>query len=88
MAKKLFVGNLPFDFTDDNLSQIFSAFGQVTSVNVVKDKFSGRSRGFGFVEFANDEEAMKAITELNDSDQGGRKMVVKEALPRPDKPQA
>ena len=86
MAKNLFIGNLPFGMTDDNMLQIFSAYGQVTSANIVKDKMTGRSRGFGFVEFANDEDAAKAITELNNSDQMGRNIVVKEALPRPERP--
>ncbi len=85
MAKNLFIGNLPFGMTDDNMLQIFSAFGQVTSANIVKDKMTGRSRGFGFVEFANDEDAAKAIEALNNSDQMGRNIVVKEALPRPER---
>ena len=85
MAKNLFIGNLPFDMTDDNMLQIFSAFGQVTTANIVKDKMTGRSRGFGFVEFANDEDAAKAIEALNNSEQMGRNIVVKEALPRPDR---
>ncbi|MCL4384498.1 RNA-binding protein [Patescibacteria group bacterium] len=85
MAKNLFVGNLPFAMTDDNLLQVFSAYGQVTSANIVKDKMTGRSRGFGFVEFSSDEDAAKAIAELNNSDQMGRNIVVKEALPRPER---
>lgn len=85
MAKNLFIGNLSFDMTDDAMLQIFSAYGQVTTANIVKDKMSGRSRGFGFVEFANDEDAAKAIEALNNSEQLGRNIVVKEALPRPDR---
>lgn len=85
MAKNLFVGNLPFGMTDDNLLQIFSAHGAVTSANVVKDKMTGRSRGFGFVEMTSDEEAAAAIQALNNSDQMGRNIVVKEALPRPER---
>lgn len=86
MAKNLFIGNLPFGMTDDNLLQIFSAIGQVTSANIVKDKMTGRSRGFGFVEFANDADAAKAVETLNNSDQMGRNIIVKEALPRPERP--
>ena len=86
MAKNLFIGNLPFAMTDDNMLQIFSAYGQVTSANIVKDKMTGNSRGFGFVEFANDEDAAKAIEALNNSDQMGRTIVVKEALPRTERP--
>jgi cold-inducible RNA-binding protein len=85
MAKNLFVGNLPFGMTDDNLLQIFSAHGTVTSANVVKDKMTGRSRGFGFVEMTSDDEAAAAIQALNNSDQMGRNIVVKEALPRPER---
>ena len=82
MAKKLFVGNLSYTMTDDQLMSVFSAYGKVLSAIIIKDKFSGRSKGFGFVEFEIDEEAVKAMTELNDSDQDGRKMAVKEAIPR------
>lgn len=82
MAKKLFVGNLSYTMTDDQLMSIFSAYGKVLSAIIIKDKFSGRSKGFGFIEFENDEEAVKAMTELNDSDQEGRKLAVKEAIPR------
>lgn len=84
MAKKLFVGNLSFDLSQDQFKEIFAAYGNVVSANIVMDKFSGRSKGFGFVEFENDEEAMKAMAELNDSEQMGRKIAVKEAIPRPE----
>jgi len=87
MAKKLFVGNLPFSMTDDTLMQVFSAYGKVVSANVVFDKFSHRSKGFAFVEFETEEEAKAAMQALDGSDQGGRNIAVKEALPRPDKPQ-
>ena len=87
MAKKLFVGNLPFTMTDDQLNAIFAAFGKVISANIVFDKFSHRSKGFGFVEFETEEEAKAAMQALDGSDQEGRPMAVKEALPRPDKPQ-
>ena len=85
MAKKLFVGNLPFAITQDQLKEIFAIYGAIVSVNVVIDKFSGRSKGFGFVEFENEEDAVKAIAELNNSEQMGRNIVVKEAIPRPEK---
>jgi len=87
MAKKLFVGNLPFTMTDDSLMQIFSAYGKVVSANVVFDKFSQRSKGFAFVEFETEEEAKAAMQALDGSEQEGRNIAVKEALPRPDKPQ-
>ncbi len=85
MAKKLFVGNLPFAMADADLNSIFSAYGAVTSANVVIDKFSKRSKGFGFVEFENEEDAAKAMEALNNSEQMGRNIAVKEALPKPDR---
>lgn len=85
MAKKLFVGNLPFTMTDADLTTIFSAHGTVTSANVVIDKFSKRSKGFGFVEFESEEDAMKAMEALNNSEQMDRNIAVKEALPKPDR---
>lgn len=87
MAKKLFIGNLPFTMTDDQLAQIFAAYGKVVSANVVFDKFSHRSKGFAFVEFETEEEAQAAMQALDGSDQGGRNIAVKEALPRPERPQ-
>lgn len=87
MANKLFVGNLPFSMTDDALKQIFAAFGNVVSANIVIDKFSQRSKGFAFVEFETEEEAKAAMQALDGSDQGGRNIAVKEALPRPERPQ-
>ena len=72
MAKKLFVGNLPFSMTDDQLMQIFSAFGKVVAANIVADKYSSRSKGYAFVEFETEEEATKAREALDGSDQGGR----------------
>ena len=87
MAKKLFVGNLPFTMTDDQLNAVFAAYGKVVSANIVFDKFSHRSKGFGFVEFETEEEAKAAMQALDGSDQNGRPMAVKEALPRPEKPQ-
>ena len=83
MAKNLFVGSLPYTVTEDALGQLFAQYGQVQSVNIIKDKYSGQSRGFGFVEMATDEEAKQAIEKLNGFTLEGRNIVVKEALPKP-----
>lgn len=83
MAKNLFVGSLPFSVTEDTLNQLFAQHGQVQSVNIIKDKYSGQSRGFGFVEMSTDEEAKKAIEKLNGYNLEGRNILVKEALPKP-----
>ncbi len=80
--KKLFVGSLPWAVDDQKLGEMFSQYGQVASATVVKDRNTGRSRGFGFVEFQNDSEADAAIAALNGSDMEGRKIVVNEARPR------
>ncbi len=80
MAKKLYVGNLPYSTTDDGLREIFSAVGTVVSANVLSDKMTGRSRGFGFVEME-DADAGKAVESLNGKDIGGRKLIVNEARP-------
>ncbi len=82
MAKNIYVGNLPYSMDDDGLSEIFVPYGQVTSARVIKDKFTSRSRGFGFVEMADDEEALKAIAELNGKSFDGRDLKVSEARPR------
>lgn len=79
--KKLYVGGLPFKTGDDELNTLFTSYGKVTSAKVIKDKFSGRSRGFGFVEMEDDNEATNAITKLNGSEYEGRKLVVNEARP-------
>ncbi|MBM3284156.1 RNA-binding protein [Candidatus Gottesmanbacteria bacterium] len=86
MAKNLFVGSLPFSVTEDALGQLFAQYGQVQSVAIIKDKYSGNSRGFGFVEMSTDEEAQKAIEKLNGYNLEGRNIVVKEALPKPTYP--
>jgi len=86
MSKKIYVGNLSFDTNDDQLNSIFSPFGSVSSARVIKDKFTDRSRGFGFVEMDNNEEADKAIAALNGKDVDGRALKVSEAQPREDKP--
>ncbi len=81
MAKKLFVGNLPYTTTDDELNAMFSQIGAVESATVIIERQTGRSKGFGFVEMGNDEEASRAISELNGRDMGGRGIVVSEARP-------
>lgn len=79
--KKLYVGGLPFKTGDDELNSLFANYGKVTSAKVIKDKFSGRSRGFGFVEMEDDNEALAAITKLNGTEYEGRKLTVNEARP-------
>jgi cold-inducible RNA-binding protein len=86
MAKKLFVGGIPWATTSDDLQALFSQHGTVASATVISDKMTGRSRGFGFVEFENDAEADAATTALNNSDYNGRTLVVKEARPLEDRP--
>lgn len=80
--KKLFVGSLPWATDDQKLHDLFSQFGKVNSATVLQDRMTGRSRGFGFVEMENDNEALEAIEKLNGSDLEGRKIVVNEARPR------
>ncbi len=82
MAAKLFVGSLPFATTSDQLQEIFAKAGTVVSANVVMDKMTGRSRGFGFVEMSSDEEAKKAVDQLNGTEVDGRKIFVSEARPQ------
>ncbi|MBI4050075.1 MAG: RNA-binding protein [Candidatus Doudnabacteria bacterium] len=81
MAKKLYVGSLPYKTTDADLKDTFSQAGTVVSATVISDKFSGRSKGFGFVEMASDEEAQKAIEMFNGKEMDGRNIVVNEARP-------
>jgi len=83
---KLFVGGLPFSTTDDEMKEVFAAHGTVVSAVVVKDRDTGRSKGFGFVEFENDEEGKAAEKALNGSDMGGRSITVNEARPKEDRP--
>lgn len=80
----IFVGNLSKEVTDDDLQSLFSEFGTVRSVKVIKDMFSGESKGFGFVEMPGQAEAQKAISELNTRDLKGKKITVNEARPRSD----
>lgn len=86
MAKKLYVGSLSYSTNDDSLKEAFSQAGSVASANVIIDKMSGRSRGFGFVEMASDEDAQKAIDMLNGKELDGRKITVNEARPMTDRP--
>ncbi|MDT8303863.1 MAG: RNA-binding protein [Sedimentisphaerales bacterium] len=81
----IYVGNLSHDATEDKLREAFEAFGQVESVNIIKDRFSGESRGFGFVEMPSKQEAEKAIEEMNGKDLMGRAVNVNEARPKTDR---
>lgn len=78
----IYVGNLSFKATEDELRDLFAAYGAVDRVNIVQDRETGRSRGFGFVEMPNADEAQAAINALNGSDQGGRPLTVNEARPK------
>lgn len=83
----IYVGNLSYDTTDDELLSAFADFGEVASAVVIKDKLSGNSRGFGFVEMPQKTEAQSAIQGLNGQDLNGRKLMVNEARPREERPQ-
>ncbi|KKS42347.1 hypothetical protein A3H03_02875 [Candidatus Kuenenbacteria bacterium RIFCSPLOWO2_12_FULL_42_13] len=86
MATKLFVGNLPYEATDQSLTELFSQSGTVVSASVVINKFNNRSKGFGFVEMSTQEEANAAIETLNGQEMGGRRIIVSEARPREERP--
>ncbi len=86
MAKKLYVGGLPYSTTDAELKDAFSQAGAVESAVIIMDKMSGRSKGFGFVEMTSDEEAQKAIEMWNGKDFGGRNLTVNEARPMEERP--
>jgi RNA recognition motif-containing protein len=83
MGNKLYVGGLPYSVTGDRLQEIFSSHGTVESANVISDKFTGQSRGFGFVEMSSNSEAQKAIEALNGTQLDGRTLTVNEAKPMP-----
>jgi cold-inducible RNA-binding protein len=83
MARKLYVGNLPYDTGEQDLQALFGEAGTVESVNVMRDMATGRARGFAFVEMASDEDAQKAIDKFNDYQLGGRNLTVNEARPKP-----
>lgn len=78
----IYVGNLPFNLGEEDLKEIFEEYGAVTEAKIISDKFSGRSKGFGFVEMDSDDEANNAIKELNNAEVGGRNIKVNESKPR------
>jgi cold-inducible RNA-binding protein len=82
----IYVGNLSRDLSETELKEAFAAFGEVSTCNIIKDKFTNESRGFGFVEMPNKEEGDKAIAEMNGKDMKGRNLTVNEARPRTDRP--
>lgn len=86
MAKKLYVGNLSYQVRDEQLRALFSPHGDVQSAQVIMDRETGRSKGFGFVEMSNDDGAAKAISALNGQENDGRRLAVTEARPREDGP--
>ncbi len=86
MATRLFVGNINHDATENDLQDHFGGAGSVVSVNIIQDKFTGKSRGFGFVEMSSADEAQKAIAELHQKDFQGRALTVNEARPREERP--
>lgn len=87
MASKLYVGGLPYSMGDDELSEAFGPHGTVVSATVIKDRDTGQSKGFGFVEMSSDEEAQAAIKALDNQELGGRRIRVNEARPKEDRPQ-
>ncbi len=80
----IYVGNLPYSVTEDDLRNMFGEFGEVSSVNIINDQYTGQSKGFGFVEMSNQQEAEEAISNLNDSSVQGRNVKVSQARPRKD----
>ena len=82
MGKKLYVGNMSYDVSSSDLEQLFKTHGEVQSAEVINDRMTGRSKGFGFVEMGSDQEAQAAIAALNGKDHGGRALTVNEAKPR------
>jgi len=78
----IYVGNLSYEVTEEDLKEAFKAFGEVETVNIIKDNYTGRSKGFGFVEMPNSADAQSAINELNDTELKGRKLKVNKARPR------
>ena len=85
MGRKLYCGNLSYNMSSSDLEDLFSQFGTVASAQVISDRDTGRSKGFGFVEMGTDEEAQAAIEGLNDTEQSGRRITVNEARPREDR---
>src|ERR687894_308636 len=84
MGRRLYVGNLPYSATEDQLTELFSRAGKVDSVRVMRDMATGRARGFAFVEMGTDEDAQKAISEFHEHQMEGRALVVNEARPKPE----
>ncbi len=80
----IYVGNLPYSVTEDDLRTMFGEFGEVSSVNIINDQYTGQSKGFGFVEMSNQQEAEEAISNINDSSVQGRNIKVSQARPRKD----
>jgi cold-inducible RNA-binding protein len=85
MGRRLYVGNLPYETGENDLQDLFAQAGTVETVKVMRDMATGRARGFAFVEMSTDEEAQKAITQLNDHQLGGRGLTVNEARPKPER---
>jgi RNA recognition motif-containing protein len=88
MATKLFVGSLAWGTTDDSLRELFATVGEVASASVIMDRETNRSKGFGFVEMSSDDEAKKAVEELNNKELDGRTIIVNEARPREERPRS
>jgi RNA recognition motif-containing protein len=85
MSKKIYVGNMSYDIDEPTLSDLFTEYGEVISTKVIVDQMSGRSKGFGFIEMENEEEALSAIAGLNGKEVNGRELKVNEAVDRPKK---
>ncbi|MCW3054310.1 MAG: rbpB [Chthonomonadales bacterium] len=88
MATRIYVGGLPYSATEEELSNLFSSHGTVSSASVITDKYTGQAKGFGFVEMGTNEEAQSAINTLNGTLMGGRTLTVNEAKPREDRPRS
>ena len=82
----IYVGNLPYSVTEDELRNLFGAFGEVSSANIIADRYTGQSKGFGFVEMPNQQEAEEAIANLNETSVQGRNVKVSQARPQKDRP--
>lgn len=88
MATKLYVGSLSYGIDDNQLKELFSSAGEVVSASVITDRYSGQSKGFGFVEMSSEDEAKEAIKQLNDKQVDGRNITVNEARPKEDRPRS
>jgi cold-inducible RNA-binding protein len=85
---KLYVGNLSYNTSEDELRDAFAQYGEVASAKIITDRDTGRSKGFGFIEFSDDESAKRAMSSLNGTDLGGRNLTVNEARPQTDRPKS